>query len=222
MGTSLGIERDLRRGKGQSIKTLDTRNISNMASTDKFDLIYLIADTLVMVRRDCEAIALALTYRKPRKPPPEAYRRLQVILPIVELTLDKVSKRAAADQLDPLTLHRLLVAAEACKHKIEELSDALRKVRPGSTREKVRRMFKPAVGRARRQKILDVAEEIVECDVKVAEAGEIAPSEEEAASIFYDKEVRMDVHFDDVVRRMVGGTRLRSPWSCKRRPLSHH
>ena len=174
-----------------------------MATSDKFTLIYLVADILAVVRRVQESLALALTSRTRRKPPPETYRHLQVILPLVELTLDKVQKRAANDQLDPLACHNLIVAAEACKDKVEELSTVLRGMRPKGTREKLRRMFKPAVRQAKQQRLRQVADEVIECDVKVAQAGEIGPSEDEVTSMVFDKEVRMDIHFDEVVRRMV-------------------
>ena len=174
-----------------------------MAATDKFTLIYLVADILTAVRRAREALALDVTRRSSKRPPPEAYRHLQVILPLVELTLDKVQKRAANDQLDPIACHSLITSAEACKHKVEELGQVLRKARPRSTRERVKMRFRPTVRRELEQRVRQIADEIVECDVRIATAGEIAPDEEDVTALVFDKEVKMDIHFDDIVRRMV-------------------
>ena len=174
-----------------------------MATTDKFTLIYLVSDIQAAVRRNIEAIALDLTHRSRRRAPPEAYRHLQVILPLVELTLEKVAKRAAADQLDPLTCHKVITAIEACRHKVDELSDTLRRARPGGTRDRLRRVFRPKLKVTWETKIRGIADEVVECDVQVAQAGDIGPDEEEVTSIVFDKEVKMDAHFDDIVRRMV-------------------
>ena len=139
------------------------------------------------------------TIRGGLKELPKAFENLKIVLPLIEVTLDKTEKRIAAGELDKKTCEALQPVIEQCHTRLQELQVMLEKLKPGQNASKWKVFRKATYGLSQKKDFTSLAEEIMKYHVLIYQAGAIAPSAEEIGSIVRTSQTRLD----DTVLRMI-------------------
>ena len=178
-------------------------NVISKMSGAEFIAVASVIGNVVAVLNFCNSVVLdTIALHKKRRDVPKAFESLQVILPLVELTLTKTKARIDAGELDKDTARSLAPALENCSAKVNELANVFRRMRPGENTGRFKLFFKSASNLSQQGKVDALAEEIMRYQLIIYQAGAVPLSTPEIEKTVEKAEVKLDGKVENLVSQL--------------------
>ena len=189
------------------MKFLDAllHSLADMSGAEFITIIGIISNVVSVINFCSNVIDDTIAIRKNTRDVPQAYQSLQVILPLVELTLNKTQQRIDAGEIDKKTAESLKPAIQGCQTKVNELANVFRRMRPQENTGRLKLLFKSATNLTHADKVNALAEEIMRYHLLIYQAGAPPLSSQEI-----EKAVdRVGVKLDSQVANLVSQLKVR-------------
>jgi hypothetical protein len=155
------------------------------------------------IARGCNAIiGQSFAFHK-SKDAPQALRNLQVVLPLVELTLEKTHRSADTSKLDARTCEALIPVVKACESRLEELRAKLQDLIPGKDASGLKMIWKRTSAMVREKEINDLANEIMRSHLLIHQAGAVVPSSDEVTAVTSKVSGKLDGDVEDMIKQLL-------------------
>ena len=169
----------------------------------EFIAVASVISNVVSVLNFCNSVVLdTIALHKKKRDVPKAFESLQVVLPLVELTLTKTKARIDAGELDKETAKSLAPALEKCSSKVNELANVLRRMRPTENAGRFWLFFKSASNLSQQGKVDALAEEIMRYHLVIYQAGAVPLSTPEIEKTINKAETKLDSKVEELVSQL--------------------
>lgn len=191
-----------------------------MTSTETERFIDASIGLLALSRASRETAKQSLAYSK--KVPTGIYS-LQVVLSLLESSLEKTQHSAIEGKLDGNTCTRLLPEIQSCQSKIEELHANLVQLMRSIKFWSFRNFFGSKTAGTEKKQLKSLAEDIMRYHLQMAQAGAKCPSGTEILSITASTGIRLDYYLEYMISQLMVCVKCASDsvsWSKKTDPTS--
>ena len=173
-----------------------------MSGLEFIAVIEVISNVISVINFCGHVVDDTVAIRKHTRDVPKAYQSLQVILPLVELTLVKTQRRMDEGLMDKETGDRLQPAIEGCSSKVNELANIFRRMRPQENTGRFKLFFKSAANLTHADKVNTLAEEIMRYHLLICQAGAAPPSSQEIEKAVDKVGVKLDGKVEELVSQL--------------------
>jgi N-terminal domain on NACHT_NTPase and P-loop NTPases len=173
-----------------------------MAGLETLAVVGILAN-LAAITRFCSIVVEQGVAFHRSKEVPRALRSLQVVLPLIELTLEKTQNSGDAGKLEARTCEKLIPVVEDCKMKLEELKAKLQHMIPADDASKPKTLWKQFWGQIREKEINALANDIMRSHLLIHQAGAVVPTSNEVTAVTTKVDFRLDERIEDMIKQLL-------------------
>ena len=133
---------------------------------------------------------------------PKAGPSLQIILSLLELSLDKTRKQVAVEELGDQRYKALLSDLRACQIKLEKLIASFKKTESAQTSWRRWSFSKSDSFRIRNVDAKNLAIEILKCHISMCNSGVIPPTAEETSHMISTVQMALDQDIQTLIEKL--------------------
>lgn len=165
-------------------------------------MIGILAHVATIARFCSTAVEQSIAFRR-FKQVPRALRSLQVVLPLIELTLEKTKHSADAGNLEAQACEILMPVIEECKKKLEELRAKIQHLIPAQDASRLKVLWKQTSSLMQEREVDVLATEIMRFHLLIHQAGAVVPTSNEVTAITARVDVRLDERLEDMIKELL-------------------
>ena len=177
-------------------------SLADMSGLEFVTIIGIISNVVSVINFCSNAIDETIAVRKNTRDVPQAYQSLQVILPLVELTLHKTQQRIDEGEIDKKIGESLKPALEGCQTKVNELANVFRRMRPQENSGRLKLFFKSAANLTHADKVNALAEEIMRYHLLIYQAGAPPLSSQEIDKAVDRVGAKLDSQVENLISKL--------------------
>jgi N-terminal domain on NACHT_NTPase and P-loop NTPases len=173
-----------------------------MSGVETLAVVGILANVAAITRFCSTIVEQSIAFRK-FKEVPRALRSLQVILPLIELTLEKTKDSGGAGKLEAQTCEKLMPAVQDCEKRLEELKAKLQHMIPADDASRLKILWKQTWSLSREKEVNDLANEIMRSHLLIHQAGAVVPTSNEVTAVTTRVDVRLDELVEDMIKQLL-------------------